>query len=60
LEAANDKAKPRTKTKRPKPRPPLAVPGHVFDFFAEAREQIATGKARGKIKNPINNFVRNS
>jgi hypothetical protein len=54
LETANEK--PRVKTKRPKPRPVLAVPSNVFDFFAEAREQIASGKARVKIKKPVNNF----
>jgi hypothetical protein len=56
LEPANDK--PRIKTKRPKPRPVLALPGNVLDFFAETREQIATGKARGKIKSPVNNFIK--
>jgi hypothetical protein len=56
LETANDKT--RTKTKRPKPRPSLALPGNVLDFFAETREQIASGKARGKIKDSVNNFIK--
>jgi len=41
------KTTPRAKPKaKRKPRPALAVPSIVLDFFAEAREQIATGKAK--------------
>jgi hypothetical protein len=57
-EEVSDKkqTKPRKQKKQSEPRPPLAISGNVLDFFAEAREQIATGKARSKVKNPVNNF----
>lgn len=55
LKAAKKKAKPAPK---PKARPVLAVPGNVLDFFAEAREQIATGRARGKIRDTIGNLKK--
>lgn len=57
-EELNDtkQAAQRKKAKRPKPRPALAVPSNGLDFFAEAREQIATGRARRKSKKPVNNF----
>jgi hypothetical protein len=55
-EIANDKTKPRVKTKRPKLRPVLAVSSDGLDFFAETHDQIASGKARGKVKSPVNNF----
>jgi len=58
-EVASEEKKPapKPKTKR-EPRPPLAVPRDGLDFFAEAREQIATGRARSKAKKPINNFIK--
>lgn len=44
-----DYEKTKTKpTKRRKPVPKLAIPSNVLDFFAEAREQIASGAARRK------------
>jgi hypothetical protein len=55
-EEVSDKATTRKQTKRPKPRPALAISGNVLDFFAEAREQIASGKARVKAKKTVNNF----
>ena len=34
-----------------KTRSSLAFPGDVLDIFAEARDEIASGRARGKITN---------
>ena len=40
------------KPKRRRPVPKLAIPSNVLDFFAEAREQIASGAARRKASKP--------
>lgn len=41
------------RSKPREPRKPLAVPSNGLDFFAEAREQIASGRAK---RNP--NYYR--
>lgn len=41
----NDKT-PRKKTKPSKPRPVLALPCDMLDYFAETRAEIASGKAK--------------
>jgi len=60
-EALSEEPKEKRRYRLTKPRKraqPLALPSDGLDFFAEAREQIATGKARSKTKKPVNNFIK--
>jgi hypothetical protein len=53
-EAINEKPKEKKPYRKPRPKSkPLALPSNGLDFFAEAREQIASGKAK---RNP--NYYR--
>jgi len=44
--------------KQTKPTPKLAISGDLLDIFAEAREQIASGAARGKYQQNGKNAKR--
>jgi hypothetical protein len=39
---------------------PLAFSGDMLDIFAAARDEIASGKARGKIRDTGKNIKRNT
>ena len=39
---------------------PLAFSSHMLDIFARARDEIASGKARGKIRDTGKNIKRNT
>lgn len=39
---------------------PLAFPSNMLDIFAAARDEIASGKARGKIRDTGKNIKRNT
>ena len=52
-EKPNEQRKDKRRTKPRDPVKPLAIPRDGLDFFAEAREQIASGKAK---RNP--NYYR--
>lgn len=52
-EQAKAKPKPKPKRKKPKPRIKVAISCDGLDFFAEARDQIASGRAK---RNP--NYYR--
>jgi hypothetical protein len=50
-EALNEKPKEKKPYRKPRPEvKPLAIPSNGLDFFAEAREQIASGAAKRKAR----------